>query len=199
MQFEDIKTFSVFPTVIGSYVDIDIAKKLFPVALEHLANADNLPKPKYPKQDSIFNYKITVDSKIIDNDFFFNKYVINLGNEYLQKIGYKPKDFNCEIFFSEMVKGSKLQSHAHANSILSGIIYLQVPENSSVIRFYDPRPHKKFINLETKTPNDFNFDHISIRPFEGLILIWESWLEHEVLTNESNGRISCSFNLSLSK
>lgn len=87
-------------------------------------------------------------------------------------------------------------SHIHPHSVISGTYYVDVPEAASAIRFEDPRlammmaapPRRKKAQLENKT-------FVSIQPKVGTLLLWESWLRHEVPMNMSKqNRISISFN-----
>ena len=47
--------------------------------------------------------------------------------------------------------------HEHPNTVLSGLIYLQVPEGSSDLRFHDPRFHTKVTNLPIIESKDTNW------------------------------------------
>jgi hypothetical protein len=53
----------------------------------------------------------------------------------------------------------------------------------------------RFVSLP-KLENSTNWERVHFVPEEGLLLIWESWLDHEVPKNNSkNGRITMVFNL----
>lgn len=87
-------------------------------------------------------------------------------------------------------------SHIHPHSVVSGTFYVSIPPGSSAIRFEDPRlammmaapPRRKDAPAELKP-------FIDIAPTPGTLLLWESWLRHEVRLNEAEDeRISVSFN-----
>jgi uncharacterized protein (TIGR02466 family) len=78
---------------------------------------------------------------------------------------------------------------------LSGVFYLNVNEKSAPIVFYDPRPFRKFVSLPRGNETLASCEKIMIIPETGLMLIWESWLEHEVLKNYSDNRTTLVFNL----
>ena len=86
--------------------------------------------------------------------------------------------------------------HFHPKCIISGTFYVSVPPGSSGIQFEDPRL-PLMMNAPTRTPGarpDRQF-HAQVTPARGTLLLWESWLRHEVPTNLSNEqRISISFN-----
>lgn len=79
--------------------------------------------------------------------------------------------------------------HIHPHSILSGTLYVEVPKGAGPIRFEDPR--LAMMMAAPRRPETF----IAVEPRAGLLLMWESWLRHEVLAGSGNGeRLSISFN-----
>lgn len=187
---------NLFPTTIGSIIDIEISKKILPIARKMLDNPDNLT--------NTWVYKTTYSSKHVDNEShhandelsFIRDYVVDFGNNFLQSLGYKPMRLEADIFFSEMFEGDRHSRHEHPNCILSGILYLTAPEGSSLIKFYDPRMHGTYIGLPVEEWTYNNWECFNIQPKEGLLLVWPSWLSHEVTLNKSvEGRTTCVFNL----
>jgi len=87
-------------------------------------------------------------------------------------------------------------SHLHPHSVISGTTYISMPKGTSAIKFEDPRlammmasPSQK----ENARPELKNF--IYMEPKLGEVLLWESWLRHEVQMNMADEeRISVSFN-----
>ena len=87
-------------------------------------------------------------------------------------------------------------AHIHPHSIISGTLYVEVPKGSGAIRFEDPRlpmmmaaPTRRIDAPEELQP------FVSVQPRPGLLLLWESWLRHEVLLGTGRGeRLSISFN-----
>ena len=93
-------------------------------------------------------------------------------------------------------EGGSHGSHIHRNSVISGTYYVAVPAGAGAIVFEDPRiammmaapPRKASAPPELKT-------YASETPKAGTLLLWESWLRHEVQLNQAPGqRISVSFN-----
>jgi uncharacterized protein (TIGR02466 family) len=79
--------------------------------------------------------------------------------------------------------------HIHPHSILSGTFYVEVPPRSGAIRFEDPR-----LPLMMAAPQRRD-SFVAVDPRPGLLLLWESWLRHEVLPGTGRGeRLSISFN-----
>lgn len=79
--------------------------------------------------------------------------------------------------------------HIHPQSIISGTLYVEVPNGSGAIRFEDPR-----LPLMMAAPSRAA-SFVTVQPRSGLLLLWESWLRHEVLPGTGRGeRLSISFN-----
>ncbi len=86
--------------------------------------------------------------------------------------------------------------HLHPLSVVSGTIYIQVPSKSGSLKFEDPRM-AAFMGSPTVLENAGleNQRFLTIEPKEGEIVLFESWLRHEVTQNHSQkDRISASFN-----
>lgn len=111
--------------------------------------------------------------------------------------GNKPV---CDsLWVNVMPEGGSHTSHIHRNAVISGTYYVAVPQGAGPIVFEDPRlamlmaapPSKKLAPREFRT-------HVSETPKAGTLLLWESWLRHEVPLNRAEGsRISVSFNYCL--
>ncbi|MBW8735120.1 MAG: hypothetical protein JF571_12620 [Asticcacaulis sp.] len=107
---------------------------------------------------------------------------------------HKPKLDNMWINVLEHL--GTHSGHIHPHSVISGTFYVSVPDGSSSLRFEDPRlglmmnaPGRK----ASARPDHQNF--VSVTPAAGTLLLWESWLRHEVPINLSEDvRISVSFN-----
>jgi uncharacterized protein (TIGR02466 family) len=86
--------------------------------------------------------------------------------------------------------------HIHPLSTISGTFYVQTPKNSSAIKFEDPR----LVNFMASPPRKANARKenqrfISVAPKAGQLILFESWMRHEVPPNQSlDDRISLSFN-----
>jgi len=102
-------------------------------------------------------------------------------------LGRKPK---LDSLWANLLKsGGQHSGHIHPHSIISGTLYVAVPAGSGAIRFEDPR----LPLMMAAPPRDDSF--VTVEPRPGLLLLWESWLRHEVLASAGKGeRLSISFN-----
>jgi len=106
----------------------------------------------------------------------------------------KPR---LDSLWVNLLKGSGHHSaHIHPHSIISGTLYVEVPKGAGAIRFEDPR-----LPLMMAAPTRSKDAALEVQPFvtveprPGLLLLWESWLRHEVLAGTGRGeRLSISFN-----
>ena len=95
-------------------------------------------------------------------------------------------------------RGSHNRRHTHADGInfLSGVYYVTVPRNSGNIVFFDPRPTIIHSFADSRYYDQGIPGVYQIEPKENTLLLFPSWLEHEVHPNSTNqDRISISFNI----
>ena len=108
-----------------------------------------------------------------------------------------PRKPRFDSLWVNLLKGGGQHSgHIHPHSIISGSLYVEAPENSGLIRFEDPRLPLMMAAPARRAdaPEDLR-TFVSIEPRPGLLLLWESWLRHEVLAGRSRAeRLSVSFN-----
>lgn len=108
-----------------------------------------------------------------------------------------PRRPRLDSIWVNLLRGPGHHSgHIHPHSIISGTLYVEVPKGSGAIRFEDPR-----LPMMMAAPTRYPDAPEELRPFvtvaprPGLLLLWESWLRHEVLPGTGRGeRLSISFN-----
>lgn len=101
-----------------------------------------------------------------------------------------------DLWINILPEGGTHGSHIHPHSVISGTTYVAMPKGASALKLEDPRhammmaapPRNKDARRELKS-------FIYMKPEVGDVLLWESWLRHEVPMNGSEfDRISVSFN-----
>jgi uncharacterized protein (TIGR02466 family) len=104
----------------------------------------------------------------------------------------------CDTMWVNVLpEGGSHSSHLHTNAVLSGTYYVKTPEGAGPIVFEDPRHGLMMAAPPRKAsaPRPFR-TYVSTEPAPGVLVLWESWLRHEVPLNRAEGeRISVSFNL----
>jgi uncharacterized protein (TIGR02466 family) len=191
---------NLFPTPL--YVDsqLHLAKEILPFAKDYI---DRHGRP-YRNQ---FSYTSTynVDSARVEQEFDgrlepLTNYIKTAAKKYFEDISIISPELSLYYIFNKITLGGEHSLHAHPQSLLSGVFYLKIPENSPPIIFNDPRDHYKYIQYPTKfgNPRDMYklLPEYVINPVEGMILLWPSWLEHQVPpSNCSEERIAIAFNI----
>ena len=108
-----------------------------------------------------------------------------------------PRRPKLDSLWANLLKGGGHHSgHIHPHSRISGTFYVEVPAGSGPIRFEDPRlPLMMAAPPRAKDASEELQAFVSVDPAPGLLLMWESWLRHEVLPGTGRGeRLSISFN-----
>ncbi len=101
---------------------------------------------------------------------------------------------NC--WLNIMPAGTHHSGHVHPLSVISGTYYVQVPKGAGPLKFEDPRlpmmmhapPKKDGVSIR-------NQQIAQVSPRAGQVILFESWLRHEVPASLARtDRISVSFN-----
>ena len=98
------------------------------------------------------------------------------------------------LWINVLEPGGFHTGHIHPNAVISGTVYVVVPDGASAIRFEDPRLPMMMAHPPRK-PKSALKPHVAFTPTPGTLLLWESFLRHEVPLNRAAGeRVSISFN-----
>jgi uncharacterized protein (TIGR02466 family) len=109
---------------------------------------------------------------------------------FAREAGWKSAPKLDSLWVNLLKGGGHHSAHIHPHSVLSGTLYVEVPAGSGSIRFEDPR--LPMMMAAPAGPERF----CTVDPRPGMLLLWESWLRHEVLPGRGRGeRLSISFNL----
>jgi uncharacterized protein (TIGR02466 family) len=115
---------------------------------------------------------------------------------FARELAWDVKPKLDSLWVSLLKSGGHHGGHIHPHSIISGTLYLEVPKGAGSIRFEDPRlplmmaapPRRRDAPRELQS-------FVTVEPSPGLLLLWESWLRHEVLPGTGRSdRLSISFN-----
>jgi uncharacterized protein (TIGR02466 family) len=100
------------------------------------------------------------------------------------------------LWVNVLKPGAAHTGHVHPHSVLSGTVYAVVPPGAAGLRLEDPRLPMMMAAPPRvhDAPEDLK-SFVTLTPEVGTVLMWESWLRHEVPANGSKTRrISVSFN-----
>ena len=134
------------------------------------------------------------DPSFADLKKILDRHASTFASELAFDLARKPK---LDSLWVNLLKpGGHHSAHIHPHSILSGTLYVEAPVRSGAIRFEDPRlPMMMAAPLRLEEAAEELTSFVSIEPRPGLLLMWESWLRHEVLPGTAKAnRLSISFN-----
>jgi len=179
---------------------------LFPIPLflDEIVVSDEIKEyvKNIPYEDRP-NGHTSVDSYILDSDIFkdLRNKVLQKLNEYTHNVlNVNHDDIRFELNNSWIFRidpGEIGGQHQHANSLITGVLYLETFENCGNIVFYKGYDNifPEVIQIDFKEYNIFNSKTWYMTPTNNMILFFPSNLSHRVEQNLSNkSRYSISFN-----
>ena len=100
------------------------------------------------------------------------------------------------LWVNVLKPGAAHSGHIHPHSVISGTFYVRVPRGASSLRVEDPRLPLMMAAPPRRTDApEGQQSFVHLHPEPGTVLMWESWLRHEVPANAARSeRISVSFN-----
>lgn len=100
------------------------------------------------------------------------------------------------LWVNVLKPGGTHTGHIHPHSVISGTYYVATPPGASALKLEDPRlPMMMAAPPRTAEAPEALQTFVYIAPAPGTVLMWESWLRHEVPANGAKSdRISVSFN-----
>lgn len=102
-----------------------------------------------------------------------------------------------DIWINILPPGGIHTGHIHPHSVISGTTYVAMPDGSSALKLEDPRlPMMMAAPPRIKDAREELRTFVYVKSAVGDVVLWESWLRHEVPMNmaEEDERISVSFN-----
>jgi uncharacterized protein (TIGR02466 family) len=118
---------------------------------------------------------------------------------FAQDLGFDlgEKKLICNsLWINILPEGGSHASHIHPHSVISGTTYVAMPEGTSALKLEDPRlPMMMHAPTRRKDAAQALQPFVYVTPAVGDVLMWESWLRHEVPMNMAEDeRVSVSFN-----
>ena len=132
----------------------------------------------------------------------FNKRVLQVARNIGESQNYEEDlEYHHEAWININPPGAHNQIHIHPNCHLSGVYYISLkPPECGSIFFRDPRAAGTMLRPPISQETHFTASEVRMRPEEGRMYVFPSWLEHGVETNQSDSdRISISFNVLISE
>ena len=122
---------------------------------------------------------------------------------FLNQIGGNTDLYDIKVvnlWINEMRSGSFMSKHSHYGHVISGCYYIDVPQNSGMLRFSNPLAILPKQTVEHKELTMYNSSNINFNVQKGDMYLWESGLEHEVLATQFDGvRRSIAFDVNIKR
>ena len=141
-------------------------------------------------QSDFIESKDTELSKLMD-------YIKKNMYKFYDDLKVKKKFYNIELKYWVNISsfGHENLKHMHANSILSGCIYLKTPQDSGNIIFQPNLANEYFFQSFTSCDTDITSPQTLFYAEEKKVIIFPAYLPHSVSeTNSVEDRISIGFN-----
>jgi uncharacterized protein (TIGR02466 family) len=112
---------------------------------------------------------------------------------YCDKIGLGNNIKISMSWFNILQKGQSVNLHRHEVSVLSAAYYVKTDKDSAGLNFKSPtdpyRMHEFFVKN-----TEYNVKNVEVPCEQGALYLFPSWLEHYTNPNQTDERITISFN-----
>ncbi len=185
---------------LGKPVDTDeLAASCYAIAEDDEAGQEWCEKNAYPGYTSYASLSDLPWRFPIFKDLvaLLDKHVAAFAEDLQFDLGEKTLKLDS-LWINILPEGGSHGSHIHPHSVISGTTYVAMPEGTSALKLEDPRL-AMMMAAPTRVQDARRElrSFIPIAPKVGEVLLWESWLRHEVPLNMAeDDRISVSFNYS---
>ena len=196
----------IFPTAIGIEELPELAEKYYPIFIEYLNKygenflTDDSHFSTYRSNEAIIAMHNDPVMKEL-TDTLIEKSILYLKAQNVDGEFYRKSLTEDNMYLVNRIqRGGWHEPHTHRNSLISGCLYLNVSEDSSPIRFFDPRGYAEVVHYPVAeyfpdSPRCL-YPHVTFPVKTGLLLLFPGWLRHMVIRNESdNERLTVAFNM----
>ena len=185
MGRQPLEHLDLFPTPVSKYdlsfLDLD---KIFKIIKQVKVEPHNL----IGNSDSSYGSEFSI---LYDQLNFLKEELENCLQEYTQRVGLKDVEI-VNSWFNNMTTGKSIKIHRHEGSVISGAFYIKVDDKSVPLRFKSPLYPYQMLSI-FKTPTQYVCPDYDLKPTNGQLVLFPSWLEHET-DAECGERVVISFN-----
>jgi uncharacterized protein (TIGR02466 family) len=190
----------IFPIKIGSYIfpheyEIPLKQLCFDIIDKYQNNSEYSIQSHNGYLTHYFDPIISINSSLLDYPGFetFNSWIKRCSIDYINNtLGYNCGDvIITQCWINDCSKGGSQPPHNHCNSLISGTYFVNcTPEIHAPLTFSKPDiMGTPYLHL------DGGVGSAQIKPYDGVLLLWESHIQHGYQSNNTDKRISISFNV----
>ena len=183
-----MKEVLLFPTTIHEY---DLANHPDMPVLRNLADQANFEQIRLIPGST---YKERVAGGILDNPQLSNlrQFLESCVSRWADTVGCQPIYIN-HSWLNRYTQGDRVERHRHEMSIVSATLFVHADDNSCPLTFHSALEQLRMFERSNGT-TFYNENYHSFEAQTGRLIIFPSWLPHDSLNNESDLRITLSFN-----
>ena len=149
-------------------------------------------------------HSATTMGQLAEYQIFVNKVSAQIDAAYADQLYSDQHQAHCLNMWANInPRNGYNRSHTHPGSLWSGVYYVQTPPDCGRIIFQDPRAQAHMLLPESNRQADTGpeqWSEVYHQAIAGRLILFPSWLRHEVEPNMSSlsspegNRISISFN-----
>ena len=136
--------------------------------------------------------------KVFDQFFLFPELNQLVGHicvhaaQYAQQLGYTCDLTIKNMWVNHSKKGSYIFPHVHPGYLISGAFYIDCTEKDNITFFDNP---SDITGLRPQQYNELNYEYMQIPCVPGRLLLFKSNLLHGTYAQQSENKITVSFNI----
>jgi uncharacterized protein (TIGR02466 family) len=108
-------------------------------------------------------------------------------------VGCRPIYIN-HSWLNRYTRGDRVERHRHEMSIVSATLFVHADPNSCALTFHSPIEQLRMFEQSQGSTTFYNENYRDFVARTGHLVIFPSWLQHDTLNNQSDLRITLSFN-----
>lgn len=137
----------------------------------------------------------TDTDQLLKNPIFdtLSSHIITYSKEYLDNIGHQYKDLQISSSWGVLIdKEGSGKNHIHSNSYISGVFYLST---GSPLTLHKTAREIWNFNAPIKENSYRSISSFDIFPEPNLLILFPSWLPHQINKSMQDKRTSIAFNI----
>jgi len=161
--------------------------------------ADQIESLIVPRLNNL-DYVQTVKTDYFQDKIVSREELKDLIEEIYKNVTYYAKEINEESFgynywIQDYSQNDTHKLHSHGRNLFSVVYWVRASKNAGDLVIHETNPFKKQW-FSQSTSSIFNYQKIRITPEKGKLVIFPSYLEHEVLPGGENCiRTAIAFNI----
>lgn len=169
----------------------ELAKTIVPI----FKDIESKDANKYPYENGYTSYNPTSSILFQEELNDLQKFIDVTVNQIHNRLEFYTPIRLINSWFNIGRTNSMHERHNHIPAIWSGVYYVHADNNSGNISFFNEHLKTNWPYEETSLHNPLTRSIFTVQPETGLLLVFPSYLEHQVHLNQTNNeRISISFN-----